>query len=67
MSSFLHDYDVTGAAFATCRLQKYDAREATFENGIFLGPVANLTFKGPYLFEKVGQALGKHALDAGKD
>lgn len=28
--------------------QKFDGRTADFENGVFLGPVASLTFNGPY-------------------
>lgn len=29
-------------------LQKFDAAKLDFENGVFLGPIAFLTFNGPY-------------------
>jgi hypothetical protein len=29
-------------------LQKFDAGKMDFENGVFLGPIASLTFNGPY-------------------
>lgn len=29
-------------------LQKFDASKMDFENGVFLGPIASLTFNGPY-------------------
>jgi hypothetical protein len=28
--------------------QKFDSATADFENGVFLGPIASLTFNGPY-------------------
>lgn len=29
-------------------MQKFDATKMDFENGVFLGPIAYLTFNGPY-------------------
>jgi hypothetical protein len=29
-------------------LQKFDGAKKDFENGVFLGPIAHLTFNGPY-------------------
>lgn len=36
----------TGGYFPMIAAQKFGADD-TFENGVFLGPVAHLTFKGP--------------------
>eukprot|EP00197_Chlamydomonas_leiostraca_P013757 CAMPEP_0202865678 /NCGR_PEP_ID=MMETSP1391-20130828/6293_1 /ASSEMBLY_ACC=CAM_ASM_000867 /TAXON_ID=1034604 /ORGANISM="Chlamydomonas leiostraca, Strain SAG 11-49" /LENGTH=219 /DNA_ID=CAMNT_0049545543 /DNA_START=103 /DNA_END=763 /DNA_ORIENTATION=- len=36
---------VTSFPLAAC--QKFDGREGSFENGVFLGNLAHLTFKGP--------------------
>lgn len=34
--------------FPTHKPQKFDANRMDFENGVFLGPLAHLTFNGPY-------------------
>lgn len=38
----------SGAYFPLTAAQKFDATDATFENGVFLSSLASLTFKGPY-------------------
>ncbi|WIA20635.1 hypothetical protein OEZ85_005016 [Tetradesmus obliquus] len=37
-----------GVYFPIAACQKFDAAQADFENGVFLGPIASLTFNGPY-------------------
>ncbi|KAF6259179.1 hypothetical protein COO60DRAFT_1700941 [Scenedesmus sp. NREL 46B-D3] len=37
-----------GVYFPIAACQKFDAAKADFENGVFLGPIASLTFNGPY-------------------
>eukprot|EP00882_Tetradesmus_deserticola_P011767 GHRQ01012452.1.p2 GENE.GHRQ01012452.1~~GHRQ01012452.1.p2 ORF type:complete len:182 (+),score=67.40 GHRQ01012452.1:333-878(+) len=37
-----------GIYFPIAACQKFDAATADFENGVFLGPLASLTFNGPY-------------------
>ena len=37
-----------GIFFPLVGCQKFDGEEGSFENGVFLGPVGHLTFKGPY-------------------
>ncbi|KAF8062749.1 fkbM [Scenedesmus sp. PABB004] len=37
-----------GLYFPIAACQKFDAARADFENGVFLGPLASLTFNGPY-------------------
>jgi hypothetical protein len=39
-----------------CR-PEFDAADSSFENGVFFGPVAHLTFKGPCQLEGVGGCL----------
>jgi hypothetical protein len=36
---------------------EFDATDSSFENGVFFGPVAHLTFKGPCQLEGVGGCL----------
>ena len=37
----------------TCAVpQKFDGNELSFENGVFLGPLLHLTFKGSYMWNK---------------
>lgn len=42
----------SGGYFPLTGCQKFDAADNTFENGVFLGPVGSLTFKGPFLVTK---------------
>lgn len=37
-----------GSYFPLTGCQKFEGGEQTFENGVFLGPLAHLTFKGPF-------------------
>lgn len=37
-----------GIYFPIAAVQKFDATKMDFENGVFLGPIAYLTFNGPY-------------------
>jgi len=37
-----------GGYFPITACQKFDPADNSFENGVFFGPVAHLTFKGPY-------------------
>lgn len=37
-----------GVYFPIAAVQKFDASKMDFENGVFLGPIASLTFNGPY-------------------
>lgn len=39
---------LTSALLLLLLPQKFDAAQADFENGVFLGPIASLTFNGPY-------------------
>jgi hypothetical protein len=45
-----------GKFFPLTAAQRFDASTNENENGVFLGHVASLTFRGPYGWQKVGIA-----------
>lgn len=46
--------EAQGKFFPLTAAQRFDASTNENENGVFLGHVASLTFKGPYGWQKVG-------------
>ena len=45
--------EAQGKFFPLTAAQRFDASTNENENGVFLGHVASLTFKGPYGWQKV--------------
>jgi hypothetical protein len=52
--------EAQGKFFPLTAAQRFDASTNENENGVFLGHVASLTFKGPYGWQKVGTHSWRH-------
>lgn len=46
-------------------MQKFDAAKLDFENGVFLGPIAYLTFNGPYAMTGKQLTFDVHTMNIG--
>ena len=46
-------------------MQKFDAAKLDFENGVFLGPIAYLTFNGPYAMSGKQLTFDVHTMNIG--
>lgn len=46
-------------------MQKFDAKTLDFENGVFLGPIAYLTFNGPYAMSGRQLTFDVHKMNVG--
>ena len=54
-----------GIFFPLTAAQKFDASRANFENGVFLGQVASLTFDGPYAMAGRQLSFDVHRMNLG--
>jgi hypothetical protein len=51
--------------FLFLQVQKFDAGKLDFENGVFLGPIAHLTFNGPYAMSGRQLTFDVHTMNIG--
>ncbi len=54
-----------GIFFPITAAQRFDAGTSDFENGVFLGPVASLTFNGPYAMSGRQLSFDVHGMNIG--